>query len=113
MATTGVDHLYFETRSWDRSVAFWKELGYEVEFATDHGSGMLRHPAGGPTVFLAEQSDEDPLATAVYLGVADAAALAAGTIEVVRPFTPTHWGTQVAIVRDPDGRELRLEAPAP
>ena len=33
-------------------------------------------------------------------------------VELVRPFTATHWGTQVMTVRDPDGRLFRLEAPA-
>jgi hypothetical protein len=30
----------------------------------------------------------------------------------VRPFTASHWGTQVMTVRDPDGRLFRLEAPS-
>ena len=65
--TTGFSHFYVETHNWGRAVAFWKRLGYELEFDTGHNSGMLRNPAGGGTVFVAEQSIEDPLATELYL----------------------------------------------
>jgi catechol 2,3-dioxygenase-like lactoylglutathione lyase family enzyme len=65
----GFGHLYVETHDWERAIAFWEALGYEVEFETDHHSGKLRHPNGGPTVFVAEQSIEDPLATELYLAV--------------------------------------------
>ena len=40
-----------ETHNWGKSVAFWKGLGYELELETDHHSGRLRHPAGGPYLF--------------------------------------------------------------
>ena len=50
MSTNGFDHHYVETHDWKKAVAFWQRLGFELEFETDHGSGMLRHPAGGPTV---------------------------------------------------------------
>ena len=66
--TTGFDHHYVETHDWGKAMAFWQRLGFEVEFETGHGSGMLRHPSGGPAVFIAEQSIEDPLATEMYLG---------------------------------------------
>jgi hypothetical protein len=40
-----------------------------------------------------------------YLGLPDAAECRPDSpVEVVRPFTATHWGTQVMTVRDPDGR---------
>lgn len=111
MTTQGFAHVYLETRNWGRSVAFWRSLGFEPEFETDHGSGALKPPAGGPYIFVAEQAPEDPLATALYLSVEQAGPLPDG-VEVVVDWTATHWGTQVAVVRDPDGRELRLEAPA-
>lgn len=108
--TEGFDHLYFETRNWGAATAFWQRLGFEIEFDTGHGSGMLRHPGGGPTVFVAEQSIEDPLASATYLRVAADYEPPDG-VTVVAPFRDTHWGTKVMVIRDPDGRELRLEAP--
>ncbi|HAP75436.1 MAG TPA: glyoxalase [Acidimicrobiaceae bacterium] len=110
MSTNGFDHVYMETHDWAASVAFWAALGFEVEFSTDHGSGMLRNPAGGPTVFLAQQPWEDPLAVELYLA-APAGYEPPPGVEVVHPFTPTHWGTQVMVIRDPDGRRLRIESP--
>jgi catechol 2,3-dioxygenase-like lactoylglutathione lyase family enzyme len=111
MTTAGIGHLYVETHNWAKALAFWQQLGYEVEFATDHGSGMLRHPSGGPTVFVAEQSVEDPLATEVYLAAAADYQPPEG-IEVVFPFHDTHWGTRVMVIQDPDGHRFRIEVPA-
>jgi catechol 2,3-dioxygenase-like lactoylglutathione lyase family enzyme len=110
MGTNGFDHLYVETHDWKRAVEFWQRLGFTVEFDTGHGSGMLRHSAGGPTVFLAEQSIEDPLATEMYLG-ADAGYEAPEGIDVVSPFVDTHWGTKVMVIQDPDGHRYRIQAP--
>ena len=111
MTTTGIGHLYVETHNWGKAVAFWQSLGYEVEFDTGHGSGMLRNPAGGPTIFVAEQSIEDPLATEVYLA-ADADFVAPAGVDVVSPFHDTHWGTRVMVIQDPDGHRFRIETPA-
>ena len=111
MGTNGFGHLYVETHDWAAAVTFWTSLGFEVEFATDHGSGMLRHPDGGPTVFVAEQPWEDPLATEVYMS-APAGYEPPPGMRVVSPFRPTHWGTKVMVVQDPDGHRFRIEAPA-
>ncbi len=81
-----------------------------MEFETGHGSGMLRHPCGGPAVFIAEQSIEDPLATEMYLGAGADYEIPAG-VEVVSPFTETHWGTKVMVIQDPDGHRYRIQAP--
>jgi catechol 2,3-dioxygenase-like lactoylglutathione lyase family enzyme len=110
MTTGGFDHLYVETHDWAAAVGFWQSLGFELEFETDHHSGMLRNPAGGPTVFLAEQSLDDPLATELYLTV-DADYRVPSGVTVVSPFRETHWGTKVMIIQDPDGHRFRLEAP--
>ena len=110
MTTRGFDHFYVETHEWAAALAFWQSLGFELEFATEHGSGMLRHPQGGPTVFLAEQSVEDPLATELYLSAAADYVPPLG-VHVVSPFRDTHWGTKVMIVQDPDGHRFRIEAP--
>lgn len=110
-ATRGFDHLYIETHDWRRALAFWQALGFELQSATDHGSGMLTHPAGGPSVFLAEQPLDDPPASEVYL-TAGPDFVAPDGIEVVSPFRATHWGTKVLIIQDPDGHQFRLEAPA-
>ena len=110
MRVTGVGHLYLETHDWARAVAFWESLGFTVEFATDHGSGALRAPDGGTYVFLAEQPRERPLGEAIYLSATEAADFPSGT-DVKFAWEPTHWGTRVAVLRDPDGREIRVEAP--
>ena len=52
--TTGFDHLYVETHDWVAALAFWARLGFQLEYDTGHQSGALRHPQGGPTVFLAQ-----------------------------------------------------------
>ena len=47
------------------------------------------------------------------LKVADADAFEPDTgVEVVTPFEDTHWGTRLMTIRDPDGREWHLQAPA-
>ena len=60
MTIQGVRHLYIETHNWGKSVAFWKQLGFELEFETDHHSGSLVAP-NGSRIFVSEQSPEDPL----------------------------------------------------
>jgi catechol 2,3-dioxygenase-like lactoylglutathione lyase family enzyme len=111
MTTRGFDHLYVETHDWVAALAFWEALGFHLEFETDHHSGMLRNPGGGPTLFLAEQSLEDPLATEMYLA-ADADFEPSANVTVVSPFKDTHWGTKVMIIQDADGHRFRVEAPA-
>ena len=110
MTINGFDHLYVETHNWGKAVAFWHSLGFTLEYDTGHNSGLLSLPGGGPTVFLAEQSIEDPLATEVYLG-ADADFVAPDGVEVVSPFVDTHWGTKVMVIQDPDGHRFRIQAP--
>jgi len=93
-------------------VAFWKALGFELDFETGPPQRAAqcreRHPD-----FLAEQSVEDPVGLDVYLGVTDPQyCRPEPPVEVVQPFAATHWGTQVMTVRDPDGRLFRLEAGA-
>jgi catechol 2,3-dioxygenase-like lactoylglutathione lyase family enzyme len=110
MTTTGFNHFYVETHNWAKAVAFWQRLGFEMEYDTGHNSGMLRHPKAETTVFVAEQSIEDPLATELYLGAAADYEVPEG-VEVVSPFQESHWGTKVMIIQDPDGHRFRIEAP--
>ena len=39
MKTEGIEGWLLETHNWGKTVAFWKGLGYELEFETDHHSG--------------------------------------------------------------------------
>ena len=110
--TTGFGHVYVETHNWGAAVAFWQRLGFELHSQTDHGSGMLRHPGDGSTIFLAEQSIDDPLGMEIYLK-APAGYEPPSDVHVVSAFKPTHWGTQVMLIQDPDGHHFRIEAPLP
>ena len=113
MATEGFAGFYVETRNYGATAAFWTSLGFETVFETGHGSGELEHPAGGPYVFINEQHDRE-LETHPILGVADSTTFAPSRPpEFAQPFTPQHWGEVQAIIRDPDGRSVSLQAPLP
>ena len=111
MTTKGIEHIYVETHNWAKAAAFWQSLGFTLEFETDHSSGRFVAP-NGTSVFVAEQSPDDPVGMSVYLGAETGGVAPPDDVEVVFDWTPTHWGTQVMAVRDPDGRLFRLEAPA-
>ena len=70
MSTQGIGLLYLETHDWEQGVAFWQDLGFKLEFETDHRSGVLV-AENGTRVFLAEQSLDDPLGADIYLAVAN------------------------------------------
>jgi hypothetical protein len=113
VATEGFEGLYVETRNYGATAAFWSSLGFESAFETGHGSGQWVHPAGGPYVFINEQHEAE-LSTHPILAVADAAAFAPRRpVEFVRPFTAEHWGVLEALISDPDGRPVSLQAPLP
>lgn len=112
MTTKGIEGLLIETHNWGKTVAFWKALGYELEFETDHHSGQLRHPAGGPYLFIAERPATHVLQVMLGIGIASAAGFTPpSTGTVTQPFAETHWGTQQMLVADPDGRVIGVEAP--
>lgn len=111
MATTGIGGVVLETHDWDEASRFFQSLGYRVVFESDHRSGQLVN-GDGPYLFIAEVPKDQPLSTQIYLSVPDAAAFESDpAVELVTPFEPTHWGTKLATVRDPDGRTWSLEAP--
>lgn len=113
MATEGIEGFYIETRNYGETAAFWKSLGFENLFETDHGSGQWRHPAGGPYLFISEQHGTG-LQTHPILRVADSTTFAPNRdLDYVQPFTPQHWNVVEALVRDPDGRTISLQAPVP
>jgi len=65
-----------------------------------------------PYLFIAEIPESQTPQRHVVLAVADADTfeLDAG-VDVVSPWEDTHWGTRLMTVRDPDGREWKLQAP--
>jgi hypothetical protein len=112
MKTEGIDGILLETHNWGKTVAFWQDLGYEIEFETDHHSGRLRHPGGGPYLFIAERPAHHELQVVLGVAVRDAAQFSpprAGT--VARPFERQHWPALQMLLEDPDGRQLSVEAP--
>ena len=111
MNTTGIEAVFLTTHNWGKSAKFFQALGYQLEFETDHASGQLRN-GDGPYLFIAEVPEGEALDVQAIQAVPDEAAFGPDPIvEVVAPFEDTHWGTRVAVVRDPDGRTWRLQAP--
>ena len=110
MAVTGIHHLLIETHNWGKSVAFWKQLGWTL--VEDHGtSGKLVPPGGGAYIWLNEVAPSTKPSIDIYFDVSDPDSFAPRSpVEIVEPFTTTHWGTKLMQVRDPDGRLVRLQA---
>jgi hypothetical protein len=114
MQSNGIEGLLVETHNWGKTVAFWQGLGYELEFETDHHSGQLRHPRGGPYIFVAERPPHQALKVVLGIGVADAAAFEPPrAATVVRGFERQHFPALEMVLADPDGRELSVLAPLP
>lgn len=115
MSTNGFLGFYVETRNYGATASFWKSLGFENQFETGHGSGQWAHPSGGPYIFIAERGDLDrPLVTHPILGVSDSTAFnPSRTPEYIRAFEPQRWSVVEALLSDPDGREVSLQAPLP
>jgi hypothetical protein len=112
MTTQGIEAVFLETHNWGKSAKFFQGLGYEVEFATDHNSGQLRN-GDGPYLFIAEVPENQTPRAHIVFAVADADEFQPdASVEVVTPFEDTHWGTRLMTVRDPDGRQWQLQAPA-
>ena len=111
MTTEGIEAVFLTTHNWGKSAKFFQSLGYELEFETGHSSGQFRNSTG-PYVFIAEVPESEPIATQLVMKVADADAVELDpTVDVVKTFEDTHFGTREMVVRDPDGREWSLQAP--
>ncbi|MFI1105025.1 VOC family protein [Streptomyces melanogenes] len=111
-ATEGIEAVFLTTHNWGREAKFFQALGYELEFATDHNSALLRN-GDGAYVFVAEVPEDQEPQTRLVLRVPDADAFIPGPdLEVITPFEDTHYGTREMTVRDPDGRVWSLQAPA-
>ena len=104
----GVETIMLETHNFGKTAKFWQELGYTLEFETDHGSGLLRHKSG-PNLFIAERPAGKPLAIELHVKCEDATTRPGAPVKVVGDWHPSHWGTQLLELRDPDGRVHWLE----
>jgi hypothetical protein len=114
MSTSGIEGLYIGTHNWGKTVAFWQALGFVLEFETDHHSGQLRHPAGGPFLFVAERPGHETLETYPVVAVDDADTFeATPPVRVEQPFVAEHWARMESFVLDPDDRRVSLQAPLP
>jgi hypothetical protein len=113
MSTEGVEGFVVFTHNYGATAAFWKSFGFEPVFETDHASGQWSHPKGGPYVFIAERPNMEPSISPI-VRVPDAATFSPDRpVDYVSPFEPQHWGVLQAIVRDPDGKFVSLQAPLP
>jgi hypothetical protein len=111
MTTEGIEGVFLETHNWGKAAKFFQALGFELEFSTDHNSGLLRN-GSGPYVFIAGIPEGRVPGVQIVLKVADAGAVSIdGAVDVVTPFEDTHYGTREMTVRDPDGRIWSLQAP--
>jgi hypothetical protein len=114
MTTDGIEAVFLETHNWGTAARFFIALGYELEFETDHHSGQLRHPRGGPYIFVAERPATQALKVVFAIGVADAEGFTPPrAATVVRGFEPQHFPVLEMVLADPDGRELSVHAPLP
>ncbi|SFW90101.1 VOC family protein [Amycolatopsis australiensis] len=107
MSTNGIEAVYLETHNWGKAAQFFQALGFELDFETDHNSGLLRN-GDGPYVFVAEVPEDRP--TGMKLVLKGKEVTPDAPVEVVSPFEDTHFGTREMTVRDPDGREWIVQA---
>jgi len=107
--TKGVETIVLETHNFGKTVKFWQQLGYTLQFETDHGSGLLVNKSGGPDLFIAERPRERALRVELHLTSPDAVTRPPAPVEIVGDWHPSHWGTQLLEIRDPDGRIHFLE----
>ena len=66
MSSNGIEGLVVETHNWGKSVAFWRDLGYELE-----EPALLRHRDGGPFIFLVEQPETRQLEVLPIVAIED------------------------------------------
>jgi len=116
MSVSHLDHLYLETRHFDRSLAFWEALGFAVAERwgeSGHRACLLR--SGRAEVVVAEVAPgAGPQRPTAHFGLRDADATSArlaadDRVAVIAPLEPTHWGTRWIRVEDPDGNLFCLE----
>ena len=109
MGSNGIEGFIVETHNWGKSVKFWSALGYDLKHSL-----VLRHPAGGPFVYLIERPETQNLEVIPIVAIEDSATFtppAAGTVQ--RGFEPQHWGVSEMRLLDPDRRPISVQGPLP
>jgi hypothetical protein len=111
MTTKGIEAVYIETHNWGKTAKFFQTLGFDLEFSTDHNSGLLRNGAG-PYLFVAEVPEDQPTGLRLVLAATSDDPVEPGdAVEVVTPYEDTHYGAKEMQLRDPDGRIWILQSP--
>lgn len=111
-----LDHIYVETRDFERARSFWTGLGFTVADAWGDGDHRAcRLVNAGAAVVLATAHGEPQRAT-IHFGAPDLSKLAGRAAEnpaaeIATPLSDTHWGTQWLRLRDPDGNLYAFESP--
>lgn len=112
MTTNGIQQLIITTHNWGLESAFWTQLGYRIEFDTGHNSGQLRHPGGGPTLFIAEVPQDATTGLTPVLEIpAEEDFTTPPSGSLARDFETTHWGSREALLRGPDGAVYSVQTP--
>ncbi len=109
MSSNGIEGLIVETHNWGKSVAFWRELGYDLVHSL-----LLRHPAGGPFIYRVERPETQNLEVVPIVAAEDTTtftAPAAGTVQ--RGFEPQRWGVSEMLLLDPDRRAISVQGLLP
>ena len=113
MGISHLDHLYAETRHWERSVDYWEGLGFAfIQRWGEAGHRAGRLEAGKAAVVLAEVAPDVDPALNVFFRLEDADTFTPPDGSVVTPLEATHSGTRWIRVMDPDGRVNALEEAA-
>jgi hypothetical protein len=112
MSVDGIEYLYVETHDLRRSVEFWRQLGFVVGMDLDNAC-RLDPPGGGTGIFVEQVASDRSLSQHVHLRASVDATTPGPPEAVIEDFAPTHWGSQLGRVRDPDGREYLVQRRAP
>ena len=73
---------------------------------------MLKHPAGGPLIYLIEQPQTEDIEIRLIVTIDDATTFSAPVVGIVdRGFEPQHWGVSERMLLDPDHRGVSVQVP--
>lgn len=119
MQLDGFDHLFLETRDFERMVRFWKGLGFEIleqwgSQAEGHQGCLLK--SGDSVVVVGSVGpDERAQGPSIHFSVKSVDQLAEALkgsrdVQIVTAPENTHWNTRWLKVKDPDGNVYAIES---